>query len=66
MNTDERRALALLREEGVEVTDEAFNHWCMGKKAYYSSSAGCLWHPKPKEIVTEWKSENLGGENNAK
>ena len=57
MNQDCRRALEILREKGIVVDEQEFNKWCMGKKAYFHSSAGCLWHPKPQEIANEFLME---------
>lgn len=57
MNQDERRALKILHEKGIFVSEDEFNKWCMGKKAYYHSSAGCLWHPTPQKMADEFISE---------
>jgi hypothetical protein len=49
MNTDERRALKLLRDSGIGITEEDFRGWLFKRPTQ---------NKKPEQIAQEWRSEH--------
>jgi len=49
MNTDERRALKLLRDSGIGITEEEFRDWLFKRPTQLK---------KPQEIVQDWRNEH--------